>query len=133
MKFSYNWLAELVEGLNVGPSELAGLISIKTAESEGAHEWAPWLKSVLAARVEQVAAIEGSKNVLASVETGRFGRKNVVCGAPNCRPGVMTAYVPSGTTLPAASRSGRRRSPVSKATVCWRAARNWALIVKQQA
>ena len=25
----------------------------------------------------------------------RYGSKTVVCGAPNCRPGLITAYVPS--------------------------------------
>jgi len=32
--------------------------------------------------------------VLAHVETGRYGRKSVVCGAPNCRAGLVTVYVP---------------------------------------
>lgn len=99
MNFSYNWLRELVEGLDSSPSELTGLITIKTAECEGVHEFAPHLTTVCAARVEAVEPIEGSKNVKAVVDTGRYGRKTVVCGAPNCKPGVVTAYVPSGTSL----------------------------------
>ena len=35
MKFSYNWLRELVEGLDTPPRELALLITLKTAEAEG--------------------------------------------------------------------------------------------------
>src|ERR1700694_2573438 len=35
MKFSYNWLRELVEQLDTPPHELAELITVKTAESEG--------------------------------------------------------------------------------------------------
>lgn len=35
MKFSYNWLRELVEGLDTPPRELAQLITLKTAEAEG--------------------------------------------------------------------------------------------------
>jgi phenylalanyl-tRNA synthetase beta chain len=35
MKFSYNWLRDLVDQLNTSPQELAQLITIKTAESEG--------------------------------------------------------------------------------------------------
>ncbi len=35
MKFSYNWLRDLVDQLDTPPSELAQLITIKTAESEG--------------------------------------------------------------------------------------------------
>ena len=30
---------------------------------------------------------------------GGCGKQTVVCGAPNCRPGIVTAYVPAGTTL----------------------------------
>jgi len=35
MKFSYNWLRDLVDQLDTPPGELAQLITIKTAESEG--------------------------------------------------------------------------------------------------
>jgi phenylalanyl-tRNA synthetase beta chain len=35
MKFSYNWLRDLVEQLDAPPHELSQLITIKTAESEG--------------------------------------------------------------------------------------------------
>lgn len=35
MKFSYNWIRELVDGLNASPSELARLITLRTAECEG--------------------------------------------------------------------------------------------------
>jgi len=38
MKFSYNWLGELVDGLDVPPKELALLITLKTAECEGVEE-----------------------------------------------------------------------------------------------
>src|SRR6478736_1379617 len=35
MKFSYTWLREMVEGLEASPKELARLITLHTAESEG--------------------------------------------------------------------------------------------------
>ncbi len=50
----------------------------------------------------------------AVVDAGRYGRKIVVCGAPNCRPGIRTVYVPLG----------RRSFPESKATACWPARPN---------
>ena len=99
MNFSYNWLSELVDGLGVPPAELLGLITIKTAECEGLHAVAPYLTDVCAARVDTVEPIEGSKNIKAVVDTRRYGRKTVVCGAKNCRPGIVTAYVPSGVSL----------------------------------
>lgn len=99
MNFSYNWLAELVTGLDVSAAELTSLITIRTAECEGTHEYAPWFASVVAARVEAVERIDGSKNVKAIIDAGALGRRTVVCGAPNCRAGIVTAYVPSGTQM----------------------------------
>jgi phenylalanyl-tRNA synthetase beta chain len=100
MNFSYNWLKELVEGLDASPAELGRLITMKTAECEGVNARAPYLDRVCAARVVSVEPIAASThNVKAVVETGRYGTKTVVCGAPNCRAGIVTAYVPAGTDL----------------------------------
>src|SRR5215813_5812683 len=38
MKFSYNWLRELVPGLNMDVTRLAQQITMKTAECEGVHD-----------------------------------------------------------------------------------------------
>lgn len=100
MKFSYNWIHELTDGLGIDPPELMKLITMKTAECEGVETHAPWLAQVCVARVISVEPIEGSHNVKALVDAGPVhGQKQVVCGAPNCRPGVLTAYVPSGVTV----------------------------------
>src|SRR6185295_8196211 len=40
--------------------------------------------------------IPGGHNQKAVVETTRYGTKTVVCGAPNCRAGMLTVYVPLG-------------------------------------
>ncbi|HBY59278.1 MAG TPA: phenylalanine--tRNA ligase subunit beta [Solibacterales bacterium] len=99
MKFSYNWIRELVDGLDTPPEELSRLITMKTAESEGVERVGAFLDAVCPARVVSVEPIENSHNVKAVVETERYGRKTVVCGAPNCKPGVLTAYVPAGVAL----------------------------------
>jgi phenylalanyl-tRNA synthetase beta chain len=102
VKFSYNHLRDLVPGLTVEPRRLEQLITMHTAESEGVQEWGAPLRRVVAARVLEVAPIENSHNVKALVDAGPFhGPKQVVCGAPNCRAGLLTAYVPSGTTIKA--------------------------------
>jgi phenylalanyl-tRNA synthetase beta chain len=95
MKFSYNWLCELVEGLALPPKDLDRLMTMKTAESEGVEAVGGLLESACAARVLAVEPL-GGHNVRAEVDTGRYGLKTVVCGAPNCRPGIITAYVPVG-------------------------------------
>jgi phenylalanyl-tRNA synthetase beta chain len=99
LKFSNNWLRELVDGLNTDAAELSKLITMKTAESEGVEEYASHLAQVRTALVKHVEPIEGSKNRKAVVEAGELGERTVVCGAPNCRHGIVTAYVPSGTRL----------------------------------
>ncbi len=99
MKFSYNWICEFVEGVDTPAAELSQLITMKTAESEGVEPYAPYLDQVCAARVESVEPVAGGHNVKAVVATGRYGVKTVVCGAPNCTPGVVTAYVPAGVSL----------------------------------
>jgi phenylalanyl-tRNA synthetase beta chain len=96
LKFSYNWLRELVEGLDAAPGPLEKLITMKTAECEGVEVAGEWLDRARAARVESVEPMFGSHNVKAVVDAGPYGRKTVVCGAPNCRPGVVSAYVPIG-------------------------------------
>jgi len=96
LKFSYNWIRELVEGLDCAPGALEKLITMKTAECEGIEVAGALLDRACAARIEKVEPIPNSHNVKALVDAGRYGRKTVVCGAPNCRAGLIAAYVPIG-------------------------------------
>ncbi|PYT32134.1 MAG: phenylalanine--tRNA ligase subunit beta [Acidobacteria bacterium] len=96
MKFSYNWLREYVEGLELSPLKLEGLITMKTAECEGIETYGLPLGNACTARVDSVEPLAGTHNVKVRVVTGRYGEKTVVCGAPNCRVGLVTAYAPLG-------------------------------------
>ena len=96
MKFSYNWIRELVEDLTCAPGPLEKLITMKTAECEGIETVGELLDRACTARVETVEPIPDSHNVKAVVDAGRYGHPTVVCGAPNCRPGMVTAYAPIG-------------------------------------
>ncbi len=99
MKFSYHWIKELVPGLDVEPKELMRLITMKTAECEGLEPVGAALAFASLARVTGAEWIEGSHNQIAVVETARYGKKQVVCGAPNCRPGMLTVYVPAAPAV----------------------------------
>src|SRR5450755_2346388 len=96
MKFSYNWIRDYVPALDTPSRQLERLITMRTAECEGIQETGALLAQASTARVVSVEPIPGSHNVKAVVETARYGEKQVVCGAPNCRPGMVTAYVPIG-------------------------------------
>lgn len=100
MKFSYNWIHELVPALEQKPRELLRLITMKTAECEGLEEVGAALAAASVARVVGVEPMAGSDhNRKAVVETARYGSKTVVCGAPNCRAGLLTAYIPAAVKM----------------------------------
>jgi phenylalanyl-tRNA synthetase beta chain len=92
MKFSYNWLREFVPGLTQAAAPLEELITIKTAECEGIEEVGALLAEATAVHVQTVEPIAGSHAVKATLDNG----KTVVCGAPNCRAGMTSIYVPVG-------------------------------------
>jgi phenylalanyl-tRNA synthetase beta chain len=94
LKFSYNWISELVDGLDLTPRDLERLITMKTAECEGIEEVGALLAGASVAKVLSVEPIEGGHNRKAIVATARYGLKTVVCGAPNCRADITTVYVP---------------------------------------
>lgn len=99
MKFSYNWISELVDGLDLGPRDLERLITMKTAECEGIEPVGALLEGASAATVISSEPIDGGHNQKVVVETARYGVKTVVCGAPNCRAGMTTVYVPLGKKM----------------------------------
>src|SRR5216684_3012992 len=99
MKFSYNWIHEMVPGLTVEPRDLMRLITTKTAECEGLEVVGEPLASASLACVTRVEKIPGGHNQIAVVETPLYGTKTVVCGAANCRVGMLTVYVPVGVAV----------------------------------
>jgi phenylalanyl-tRNA synthetase beta chain len=96
LKFSYNWIREMVEGLDCAPGPLERLVTMKTAECEGIEIAGELLDRARVARVETVEPIAGTHLVVATVDAGPLGRRTVVCGAPNCRSGLVTAYASVG-------------------------------------
>jgi phenylalanyl-tRNA synthetase beta chain len=99
LKFSYQWLRELVPGLDTEPAELQRLITMKTAECEGIEPAGAHFASVIAARVLAVDPLPKGKNRSVLIEIAGGAHKRVVCGAPNVRPGILAPWVPPGTTL----------------------------------
>ena len=96
MKFSYNWLCSFVEGLDAPAESLERLITMKTAECEGIERTGEMLAQASVAEVLEVEVIADTKLVKARVRSAVHGLKTVVCGAPNCRAGLITVYVPLG-------------------------------------
>ena len=73
MKFSYNWIRELVPGLAEPPGPLERLITMKTAECEGVEPVCELLARGTLARVESAEPIEGTHKE-ATWTPARYGR-----------------------------------------------------------
>ncbi len=99
MKFSYQWLSELVPGLTTDPADLQRLITMKTAECEGIEAAGAHFASVLAVRVLTVAPPARGNNKAVTIDAGNGRQATVVCGASNVRAGMLTAWVPPGAAL----------------------------------
>ena len=94
MKFSYNWIREMVPGLDQSPQELHAPDHHEDRRVRRASK--PVGRALRAASVARVVAVEwidGSHNQDGRRGDGAYGAKTVVCGAPNCRPGMLTVYV----------------------------------------
>jgi phenylalanyl-tRNA synthetase beta chain len=99
MKFSYNWIRECVPGLTQAALPLERLITMKTAECEGIEQTGVALADARVATVISVTPIPETRNVKAVVDLGMQGLRTVVCGAPNCRAGMLTAWLPLGRKM----------------------------------
>ncbi len=99
MKFSYQWLRELVPDLCIDTGDLYRLITTKTAECEGIEPVGGHFARVIAARVLAVEPLPKGKNKSVLADIGDDKQVRIVCGAPNVRPGMLAAWVPPGTVL----------------------------------
>jgi len=93
LKFSLNWIREFA-ALPPDARLTMNLITARTAECEGVEAYGEATAS--AATVITAEPVPDTKLTLATVETEKYGRKIVVCGAPNCRAGLRTVYLPIG-------------------------------------
>ncbi len=99
MKFSYQWISELVGGLDLDPTALENLITVKTAECEGVEPYGAYFSRVTVVRVLDAQPVGKGKNKLVKIDAGGGKAATVVCGAPNVRTGILAAWVPPGTSL----------------------------------
>ncbi len=111
VKLSWRWILEFLQ-TDLTPQEAAERLINGGVEVESVVRLAPDMAGVVVGLVEAIERDLGEHRghhvVLARVSTGRE-RFSVVCGAPNCLPGVRAAFAPPGATLP-----GNRKIEVAK-------------------
>ena len=98
MLVPYSWLREFVE-IDAPPRELAHRLTMAGLEVEGLEEGLPCLERVVVARVVETAPHPSREGLrVCKVEAGGEPIQ-VVCGAPNVRPGLLTALALPGAEL----------------------------------
>ena len=98
MRVTVNWLKDYVN-FDLPPERLAEILTMAGIEIDAIERPGKLLDGLVTARVHSVRPIVDSDHLkLCEVEVG--GNKHqVVCGAPNVREDLVTAYAPVGVTL----------------------------------
>lgn len=101
MLISLNWIKDFVEIPDMPPKELASKFTLATAEVEDVIIKGEGLKPVTVVEIKSLKPHpESDKLNLVTFDLGNGTTKEVVCGAPNVRPGLKVPFAPTGTTLP---------------------------------
>ena len=108
MKFSESWLRELANP-DLNCEDLIAQLTMAGLEIDGV-EAAANFEGVVVARIESVAAHpKADKLQVCQVNCGAGVNVQVVCGAPNAREGLVTAFAQVGATLPGGMNIGQAK------------------------
>ncbi len=98
MKLSLNWLRDYIQ-VDLSPAEIAKILTLAGLEVESIETLSGGFEGVIVGEVLQVEKHPNADQLcIANVSDGR-DTYQVVCGAPNCRVGLKTAFAPIGATL----------------------------------
>ena len=97
MHISLDWIAQYVDLSDLSPQTIAHRLTMATAEVEGVETL---VRSLDGVRIGQVVSIEplGGQLTFVSVACGTE-QFTTVCGAPNVREGMKSAFAPAGVTI----------------------------------
>src|ERR1700712_5945022 len=99
MKFPLSWLKTHLD-THATVAEVATAMTMAGLEVEHVDDPAAKLAAFSVARiVEAVQHPNADRLRVCQVDT-KDGRKEIVCGAPNARAGLVTVYAPIGTYIP---------------------------------
>ena len=120
MKFNERWVREWVDP-PIDTEELAARLTAVGLEVESVVSVAGSIKHVTVAEIVEVAPHPGADKLsLCEVRDGGSETYRVVCGAPNVRAGMRSAFARTGARLPDGSkiRKSRIRGEVSQGMLC---------------
>ena len=100
MQFSENWLRTMVDP-KMTSDELAHLLTMSGLEVEEVDPVAPPFSNVVVGHVRETAKHPNADRLnVCQVDVGTGTLLNIVCGAPNVRPGLKVVCAMAGAVLP---------------------------------
>lgn len=100
MQFSESWLRTLVDP-KMTSDELSHLLTMSGLEVEEVEPVAPAFSNIVVAKVIEVAKHPNADRLnVCQVDAGTGAMLNIVCGAPNVRPGMKVPCAMGGAKLP---------------------------------
>jgi phenylalanyl-tRNA synthetase beta chain len=98
MKISLNWLKEYID-LNLSPAQIAKMLTSAGIEVDAIESIGLGFKKVVVGQVKTVQKHPNADNLVVANVTDGTDTYQVVCGAPNCREGLKTAFALVGAVL----------------------------------
>ncbi|WP_348698600.1 phenylalanine--tRNA ligase subunit beta [Duganella fentianensis] len=100
MQFSENWLRTMVDP-KMTSDELAHMLTMSGLEVEEVEAVAPPFSNVVVGHVREMAKHPNADRLnVCQVDVGTGTLLNIVCGAPNVRPGLKVVCAMAGAVLP---------------------------------
>ena len=99
MKFTLSWLKEHLK-TDADVTAVAEAMTMAGLEVEHVENPAAKLAAFSVAKVVEAAPHPNADRLRVCQVDTRDGRKEIVCGAPNARPGLTTIYAPIGAYVP---------------------------------
>jgi phenylalanyl-tRNA synthetase beta chain len=111
LKVSLEWLSEYVD-LVLSPERLADVLSMAGTEVERIHTLGARVSGVVVARVVKVKEHPNADRLRIAVVDDGAAEREVVCGAPNLKAGMVSALALPGALLPASPDTGLSESVI---------------------
>ncbi len=120
MKFTLSWLNQFISTEELTSAQLADRLTMLGLEVDSVEELFGELEQIITAKIQDVSKHpDADKLTICTVDTGTEILQ-VVCGAPNVRPGMVTAIAKPGIRLPDGTKikKAKVRGVVSSGMLC---------------
>lgn len=113
MKFPLSWLKEYVD-TELPPQQIAKILTMAGIEVDSIEHAATGFEKVVVGYVLAVAPHPNADKLCVAEVTDGIEKYQVVCGAPNCRPGIKTALalIGASVTLPGGEQLKIKKSKI---------------------